>query len=106
MAGAPKGNTNAANGKIWSDAVRKAITQGKKLDSLATKLILMALDGDMTAMKEIGDRLEGKPAQSLHVDSTQRIIRATDLTDTELASIASGSGEGTSKQKDGTKELH
>ena len=65
-AGAPKGNNNATKTKIWSDAIRKAILSGKRLDTLAEKLIEAALAGDMQAMKEIGDRLEGKPVQQIN----------------------------------------
>jgi hypothetical protein len=60
---APKGNTNANKAKIWSDAVRKAILMNGRLDLLANSLINKALEGDIPALKEIGDRLEGKPAQ-------------------------------------------
>lgn len=59
--GAPKGNKNATKNKVWSDALRKAIVQGKSLDKIAKKVIAMAEDGDMSAIREIGDRLEGKP---------------------------------------------
>lgn len=64
-AGAPKGNTNAARAKIWSDAIRKNVLMGGNLDKLAQALILAALGGDVSAMREIGDRLEGKCAQPL-----------------------------------------
>jgi hypothetical protein len=33
---------------------------------LADKLVERALDGDMAAIREIGDRLDGRPAQALH----------------------------------------
>ena len=66
--GAPKGNTNAAKGKQWSDAVRKVVIQSKKLDTLANKLVDMALDGDLQAIKELGNRLDGKPAQAVQAD--------------------------------------
>ena len=62
---APKGNSNASKAKIWSDAVRKAVLSGKKLDMLAKKLIEKAEEGDLQALKEVGDRLEGKPMQSI-----------------------------------------
>lgn len=65
LGGAPKGNQNAVKGKMWSDALRKEIIQGEHLPSLVRALILKAIDGDMAALKEIGDRLEGRPIQSV-----------------------------------------
>ena len=63
--GAPVGNKNATKNKIWSDAVRKAITQGENINLLAAALVEKALAGDISALKEIGDRLEGKPTQQI-----------------------------------------
>lgn len=70
---APIGNTNAVKAKIWSDAIRKAVMRTvegdpenkKKIDALAERIVSAGLDGDMAALKEIGDRLEGKAAQSV-----------------------------------------
>ncbi len=63
--GAPLGNTNASKGKPWADAIRRAVIQnnGEKLNRLADRLIECALEGDMAAMREIGDRLDGKTSQ-------------------------------------------
>lgn len=75
MAGAPLGNTNATKNKPWRDAIDRALkkrnksrTDGKKaLDELAEKLLVAADNGEGWALKELGDRLEGKPAQSVTV---------------------------------------
>jgi len=65
--GAPVGNKNAVKNRPWSEAINRALLaeDGKKLRALADKLIDAAMEGDVTALKEIGDRIEGKPAQSL-----------------------------------------
>lgn len=59
--------------KIWADAVRRAVMrrleneEGKpqKIERLADKLVELALDGETVALKEIGDRLDGKPKQAV-----------------------------------------
>lgn len=67
MAGAPKGNTNGRGKRVWSSAIRKRIVQRADMDKLADLVIDMALAGDMAAIREIGDRLEGKPHTSVEV---------------------------------------
>lgn len=74
-AGRPKGAEN--KDKEWRDAVRRAVhdlraatpgTKAKKIRAitlLATKLVDRALEGDVAALKEIGDRLDGKPSQGV-----------------------------------------
>lgn len=57
--------------KIWADAVRRAVMrrleneEGKpqKIERLADNLVALGMAGDVTAIKEIGDRLDGKPKQ-------------------------------------------
>lgn len=69
--GGQPGNNNAGKGKVWSAAINRALEMRSRrdgieaLDALAEKLLAKCDEGDMTALKEIGDRLEGKPAQSL-----------------------------------------
>ena len=67
--GAPEGNNNAGKNKPWAEAIRKAATQDpKKLSKIAENLLTMAAGGDIQAMKEIGDRLDGKPHQTIAAD--------------------------------------
>jgi len=85
---APKGNANAAKAKIWSDAIRRALhskderTKRLKLDELAERLIAKGLEGDVSALREIGDRVEGKAAQpiegSIDATLTVEILRFAD----------------------------
>lgn len=65
--GAPKGNRNAAKGRFWTDALRRAVLEndGKKLRKLADKLVAVAMKGNVHALRELGDRFEGKPAQAI-----------------------------------------
>lgn len=71
--GAPKGNRNAAKGKAWANALQRALAQyesdgvvrGEALRAIADKCIEQALEGDKDARKEIGDRLDGRPAQTI-----------------------------------------
>lgn len=59
--------------KLWRDALMLAVSgedkQGRrKLRLIAERTVEAALDGDMAAIKEIGDRLDGKPAQQITGD--------------------------------------
>jgi hypothetical protein len=63
------GNQYAAKAKQWQMAIERALeTRGAgdrraALDELADKLLEKAAEGDLTALKELGDRLDGKPTQ-------------------------------------------
>ena len=77
MAGAPLGNQNAAKGKRWSQAIDRALAKRSPvdmthaLDALAEKLLEAAEAGESWALKELGDRIEGKPAQSVTVSGDE-----------------------------------
>lgn len=75
-AGAPVGNNNSIKSKPWRDALNRAIAQqdGKKLRAMADKLIAQAMKGDVSALKEIGDRLDGKAIQQVEAKVEGRII--------------------------------
>lgn len=63
--GGQPGNDNGKKGKIWADAIRRAVVDKdyKTLNALAKKLVEKGKEGDLQSLKEIGDRLDGKPAQ-------------------------------------------
>ncbi len=67
------GNQYAAKAKVWTAAIERALekrsraTQINALDELAEKLLAACDEGDLEALKELGNRLEGKPAQSVAV---------------------------------------
>ena len=68
---APIGNQNAAKAKIWHAAIMRALRKRSRtdaleaLDDLAEKLLEKVSEGDLPALKEFGDRLDGKPAQAI-----------------------------------------
>lgn len=68
--GGQEGNNNAGKNKPWADAIRRALLaeDGKELRALAQKLIERAKEGDVTALKEIGDRTDGRPVQAIAND--------------------------------------
>ena len=78
--GAPLGNTNSATGKDGRRALEFALDnycsdEPKKLAGRMATLVKMwkpiiekaMVDGDLAAMKEINDRLDGRPAQSIAI---------------------------------------
>ena len=61
------------SGHKWRDAIRKALANDKQaLERVAVALIAAAEAGDMTAIKELGDRLDGKAVATVQADVTQR----------------------------------
>lgn len=70
---------------------RKSGSVEAGLDAAADKLAMMAIDdGDRWALEEIGDRVDGKPAQALihqgdedggpvKVERIERVIRRADV---------------------------
>ena len=68
--GGPVGNQFAVKKKLWSDALRhQALRDPKRLSKIADKLLDMAADGDIAAIRELGDRLEGRPVQATELNA-------------------------------------
>jgi len=76
---APAGNHNARKGAEFRGAIKRALTRLSAdagddmptfrtgLDRVARKYIAAADAGDISAIKDMADRLDGKPAQSIDI---------------------------------------
>jgi ribosomal protein L17 len=66
---APLGNKNAVKNRPWAEVINRALIQGdgQRLRTIAEKLLTLAENGDIQALKEVGDRLDGKPAQQVQL---------------------------------------
>ncbi len=92
--GAQPGNTNGARGKVWRDALDKAVKQyvdkgagierGEALFKIATGVVKQALTGNKDAIQELGNRLDGKPHQSMDI-GLHDSMSLEEMTDAELA---------------------
>ena len=90
--GAPPGNRNAVKNRPFADAIQAAVTcraieaQSGALIAIAEKLLAMAAEGEIEAIKIIADRLDGKPtaaidvttrrAESLHEEQARNLAEA------------------------------
>jgi hypothetical protein len=85
--GRPIGSQNRQ--KPFADALRMEIRNGndhRVLRTIARKLIEMAEGGDLQAIKEVGDRLDGKCAQVIERGDA----RLEDMTDQQLMAVIRG----------------
>lgn len=72
--GAPK------RAKLWKDAIVRAVKRREEadpqaLEKLADKLIAQVEAGDIAAIKEFGDRVDGKVAQAIIGDDEENPVR-------------------------------
>ena len=89
MSGAPIGNSNAQKGRMWNEALRKAIAQddGKRLRASIEKLLNLASNGEPWAIKELADRLDGRPKQT-------NVLEASDESELKTIKIVFVSPDG------------
>lgn len=100
MAGAPKGNKNATRGTEWRDAIRRAVAmydeaaeeesggvvvRGQALYRIAVGVVRQALAGNKDAIQEIGNRLDGRPHQSIDIGLSAN-TPVEEFSDVELSS--------------------
>ena len=82
--GRPIGSLNRE--KPFNDALRVALKRDpRRLPRIAEKLAEKAEEGDLAAIREIADRLDGKPTQVID----RRDVPIRELSDAELHLIAS-----------------
>lgn len=85
--------------KLWRQAIMLAVNRvsqdgkTKHLDILAHRLVKSAAEGDIAALREIGDRMDGKPTQVIAGDEDAPLtIRRIEVvvigTDTEAGGPA------------------
>jgi hypothetical protein len=84
--GRPIGSVNKA--KPFTDMLRVALLSGdgRRLRVIADKLTELAEAGDLQAIKEIADRLDGKSVQAIERGE----VRLEDMSDGQLLAIARG----------------
>lgn len=68
QSGNPAGRPKRA--KLWQEAIQRAIKRREQedpqaLEKLADKLLSKVNEGDVAAMKEFGDRMDGKVPQGI-----------------------------------------
>jgi len=66
---------------------RKFVQSPDKLSKIADALIAAAEAGDLGAVKEIGDRLDGKAVQQVIMDATIEDKTVREYTDHELTAL-------------------
>lgn len=95
--GGQAGNQNAVRAKRWRESILRALSRKSGtietgLDAAATKLVNLAIDdGDKWALEEIGNRIDGRPAQSIiggdeddppiRVEKIERVLIRADAAD-------------------------
>lgn len=94
--------------KPFRDALRMEIAQAgpdlKALRRVAAALLDKAAEGDVLAIREIADRLDGKVSQESTVTMIRR--RPEELSDDELTNIAVGSGDGAAETAETPQITH
>lgn len=70
LGGAPPGNNNAVKKAPWRQALDRALKRDTRglLDKAAQAVLEAAATGDLAAIKEIADRMDGRPAVAVQLE--------------------------------------
>jgi hypothetical protein len=79
--------------KEFTEAIRLAVHEAQgnrtRLRVIADALVDKAIEGDLSAIREVADRLDGKPAIAAQVDMTPPKTRVEEMSDEELIAVIS-----------------
>ncbi len=118
VGGRPKGSYGD---KIWRDAINLAVKEWREdptkdgkvkkvraLRLLARRLVDCGLEGDVTALRELGDRLDGKAMQGVDLKMTitgieRRIIDVTPVPKGKLTEVEAVEVDDNSQAIDNTR---
>lgn len=96
--GGQLGNQNAVRAKRWQQAIFRALARATSkdvdagLDKAADRLVELAFSGEQWAIREIGDRADGKPAQAIvgdddappiRIEKVERVLVRADAANTD-----------------------
>lgn len=82
---APLGNSNAKEGKLWKHAIKRALARKMNgtvehgLDRAADQFVAAVFSGEQWAIKELGDRIDGRPAQTIIGDDDAPPVKVRGL---------------------------
>lgn len=99
-------------GQPFYDTLQRALKEGdgQKLRQIADKLVALAIEGEEWAVKEIANRLDGKPRESVSIEATINDNRPIEqVPDEQLGDLITGllaarSGAGADESATGAGE--
>lgn len=66
MAGTEGNENSSLNNRLWANTIRRALVQDpNRLRRIAEAMLDAAEEGNLAAIKEMGDRLDGKVPQAI-----------------------------------------
>lgn len=76
VGGQPNNTNSSKSNRLWAETIKRAVTQSdsERLRRIAEALLTKAEEGDMNAIKEMGDRLDGKASQTVDANITGEML--------------------------------